>query len=531
MLRTSLKSPVRMFACGALGLAAWMSSAPLALASGFGAGNVVIVRVGDGTAPLTNASTAVFLDEYTPAGALVQTIALPTAVSGSQNPLTDSGTATSEAYLNLSINGQYLVQAGYGVAPGLAAIASTSSAVAPRVVGRIELSTGNVDTSTLLNGDTSYSANNIRSATSNDGNQFWTSGTAGAGTDGGVRYINALGANTSLQLSANVTNTRVIGTFNGQLYVSSASGSFKGVNLVGTGLPTTSGQTVTLLAGFPSASPSQYDYFFADASTLYVAEDGSSGATGGIEKWTESGGTWTRQYTLSPLPSTGCRGLSGTVVGGVATLFATTTESSVNYLVSVTDTGAGSVFSTLATAATSEVFRGLRFLPGVAGGPIAFCDAGLSGVPSCPCANPPSGTGRGCDNSAATGGASISASGSSSLVADTLVFATADEKATATSILLQGTTSVSGVAFGQGLRCVGGSLKRLYIKSASGGSITAPLPGDASVSAQSATLGDTILAGAHRYYMVYYRDPIVLGGCSALNTFNGTNALDVLWNP
>ena len=52
-------------------------------------GNIVVVRVGDGAAALTNASTATFLDEYTPAGALVQSIALPTAASGSNQPFTN----------------------------------------------------------------------------------------------------------------------------------------------------------------------------------------------------------------------------------------------------------------------------------------------------------------------------------------------------------------------------------------------------------------------------------------------------------
>ena len=54
---------------------------------------------------------------------------------------------------------------------------------------------------------------------------------------------------------------------------------------------------------------------------------------------------------------------------------------------------------------------------------------------------------------------------------------------------------------------------------------------DPAVSAQSATLGDPIPAATHRYYMVYYRDPIVLGACPASSTFNGTQALDVIWNP
>lgn len=532
MQRPLESRPLRPLLGIALGLLAWLGSAQTLHASGFTPGNLVVVRVGDGTATLTNASTAVFLDEYTSAGAFVQSVALPTSVAGNQYPLTNSGVATSEGYLNLSDDGRYLVQAGYSAAPGMTGIASTTSAVAPRLVGRTELSTATTDTSTIFSGDTSYSANNIRSATSLDGAEFWTAGTAGAGTDGGVRYVASLGANTSTQLSANVTNTRVIGIYAGQVYVSSASGSFKGVSMVGTGLPTTSGQTITLLPGFPSASPSQYDFFFADPSTLYVAEDGSSGATGGIQKWTETGGLWTLQYTLQPLPSQGCRGLTGIVVGGVATLYASTTESSLNNIVSVTDTGATSTFATVASASTNEVFRGMRLLPNATGSAgVPFCDPGQGGVLACPCANPPSGSGRGCDNSAATGGASISATGTASLANDTLVFATADEKPTATTVLLQGQSSTNGVAFGQGVRCVGGVLKRLYVKSASGGSITAPLAGDPSVSTQSSNLGDLIAAGQHRYYMVYYRDPVVLGGCSALDTFNASSAFDVTWNP
>jgi hypothetical protein len=50
----------------------------------------------------------------------------------------------------------------------------------------------------------------------------------------------------------------------------------------------------------------------------------------------------------------------------------------------------------------------------------------------CPCANPPSGSGRGCDNSAATGGAMLAASGVAYLSMDRLVFTTSGETPTAT---------------------------------------------------------------------------------------------------
>ena len=162
---------------------------------------------------------------------------------------------------------------------------------------------------------------------------------------------------------------------------------------------------------------------------------------------------------------------------------------------------------------------------------VSLCDPGQAGVLACPCANPPAGSARGCDNSAFTGGAQLSASGLPSLSADSLQFTTTGEKPTAGSVLLQGTTSISGAVFGQGVRCVGGTLKRLYLANAVGGSIHVPAPGSPSVSARSAALGDTIPSGGTRTYAVYYRDPVVLGGCPATSGFNVTQAGQVSWLP
>lgn len=160
-----------------------------------------------------------------------------------------------------------------------------------------------------------------------------------------------------------------------------------------------------------------------------------------------------------------------------------------------------------------------------------FC-FGDGSTTACPCANPSSGTGRGCNNSAATGGAKLVAAGSASLANDAVLLMSSDQRPTGTSVVLQGTSSnASALVFGQGLRCVTGSLTRLYTKSAVGGAITAPQAGDLSISARSAAAGDTIGPAQHRFYMVYYRDPTVLGGCPAESTFNGTNAVDVTWSP
>ena len=164
----------------------------------------------------------------------------------------------------------------------------------------------------------------------------------------------------------------------------------------------------------------------------------------------------------------------------------------------------------------------------------SLCDPGLNGTIACPCGNQPSSAGRGCDNSSSTGGASLSASGIAYMSIDSLAFTTSDEKPSATSILLQGDASISnGLVFGQGVRCVGGTLKRLYVKTAANGSITAPdsTAGDPSVSARSAQLGVAIQPGQPYFFLVYYRDPIVLGGCSAGNTFNATQTGSVTYWP
>ena len=182
------------------------------------------------------------------------------------------------------------------------------------------------------------------------------------------------------------------------------------------------------------------------------------------------------------------------------------------------------------TNARDDAFLCDRILVGY----LSLCEPTSAGVLDCPCANQPSGPGRGCNNSAATGGAALAADGLASLAADTLVFTTSGEMPTATSILLQGdAANPGGQVLGQGVRCVVGAIRRLYVKTAVSGSITAPqIPsGDATVSARSAALGDPIAPVSTRWYLVYYRDPTVLGTCSAQSTYNTTQTFAIRWWP
>jgi hypothetical protein len=163
----------------------------------------------------------------------------------------------------------------------------------------------------------------------------------------------------------------------------------------------------------------------------------------------------------------------------------------------------------------------------------SLCDPGVGGAIACPCSNSPAGTRRGCDNSAGTGGAILSASGGAYLSSDSLVFTTRGQTPAELSIVVQESLLVqNGLVFGQGVRCIAGPLERLYVKTASGGRITAPDfgAGELPVSARSAARGDPIQAGQSRWYFVYYRDPIVLGGCPASATFNATQTGRADWS-
>jgi Tol biopolymer transport system component len=163
----------------------------------------------------------------------------------------------------------------------------------------------------------------------------------------------------------------------------------------------------------------------------------------------------------------------------------------------------------------------------------SLCDPGAGSVIACPCGNPPSGPDRGCDNSAGTGGASLSASGNTELTADGLEFTASGARIDALCILAQGTAPIAnGVVYGQGVRCIGGSIRRLFTGVAAGGTATIPdlVAGDTPVSVRSAQKGDVISPGQSRWYLLYYRDPFVLGGCPPTSTFNSTQTGRIDWS-
>jgi hypothetical protein len=163
-----------------------------------------------------------------------------------------------------------------------------------------------------------------------------------------------------------------------------------------------------------------------------------------------------------------------------------------------------------------------------------LCDPGIAGVVSCPCGNPPSGPGRGCNNfGASSGGASLVGSGVASLGADSVVLSAANENLTSLTIFWTGKNLISppGAVHGAGVRCVS-VLNRLYSGNAAGGAIVRPGGSDPSVSARSASVGAAITAGQTRFYFTIYRDNLAAGPCgNPASNINLSNAVGVTWTP
>lgn len=152
---------------------------------------------------------------------------------------------------------------------------------------------------------------------------------------------------------------------------------------------------------------------------------------------------------------------------------------------------------------------------------------------NCPCGNA-GGAGRGCANSVnATGGLLTVFGGPDT---DDVVLEASGVPNVASCIFLQGDLDVGagtewgGVVFGDGNRCVGGNLKRLALRNASGGTCAYPQAGDPTLSARSAALGDPLLPGSARIYQVYYRNASPTFCAEPVGgTFNVTNAASVVW--
>ena len=376
---------------------------------------------------------------------------LPETSSGANWAISGEYGSSSEGSLQLSGNGQYLTIMGYGVnsvafnasptsygtlttdptkptALGQSgSLANAGYTTVPRVVALIGAD-GSVDTSTAITGV--YNGNNPRSVYTQNGTSFYISGQGNSPDSTGGVYYAVKGATTATAITGNDTSsgtasqdTRMVTVYNGQLYVSvdSKEGSGAARSYIGTlgsagSLPTSlanGGAGPTALSGFQTKGQinitsatsnginqagqqvnlSPENYFFANASTLYIADSGISKQTsatsslgdGGLQKWVNSKadgtGTWSLEYTLSAglglvantaaAGTTGLLGLTGKVVGNNVELFATNYtigDTDPTYLYGITDalggtSDTGESFTMLEAAPADTDFKGVSFAP------------------------------------------------------------------------------------------------------------------------------------------------------------------------
>jgi hypothetical protein len=339
------------------------------IASAFGqftAGNLAVLRVGDGSTTLGGLGNNVAILEYSTGGSLANTYGLPNSGAGA---IVLTGNATAEGALSLSADSSMLTFAGYNTAPlGSGSLAASSGATVPRAVVQINISgVSSIGSSSA----TAFSGASFRSAISDGANNYWA---IGNGT--GTAYFGNTASPANLQTSLGVN--RVANFVNGNVAFGNGSAATAGIYGF-SGAPTgpATATALILTAGTGTGSASPYDFAFNSGMTLaYIADDRTTANGGGIQRWDFNGTSWILTYTIT---SGGpVRGLAVDFSGTDPVLYATTTENSNNRLIKITDTGAASGETDLAFAGTTRAFRGLEFAPQIIPEPSTFVLAGFS---------------------------------------------------------------------------------------------------------------------------------------------------------
>ncbi len=352
-------------------------------------GNLIVERVGTGTATLTSSGSAIELIQVSTTGTKIDSFTINNSGNTPGTRMVESGSATSEGKLTLSGDGRHLLLVGYDTAAGVASIASEATGNGPnRMVGMVDVNE-NVTMPTWFPNTASaaFYKGAMRCAAS-DGVGIWATGVNGAtnkGDTSAVRYTSVLNGTSSgagSLLTANtVTNTRCINVFKDQVYYSTASGG-TGVYKLGTGKPT-GAATPTLItpavvgSAGAGGSPDPYDFVMLDVDTtiagpelMYVTS--LSTTPYGIYKFANIAGTWTNEgyYPVNPAgvaSIVAAMNTSGTIdIYAICAGFASTGNDSI---VKFTD---GAAFNatinvtsavTIARSGSDYVYRGITWAP------------------------------------------------------------------------------------------------------------------------------------------------------------------------
>jgi hypothetical protein len=331
----------------------------------FTPGNLVILRIGDGATALSTAAAPGAIVELTTNGSNptggTNVVNLPTSATSNGGGVTFAGNSTSSGGLSLSQNGAFLTAAGYDSPVGTPSVAGSPD---NRNIVQIDMS-ASVSIPVVLNNPTLTGSNNTaRDAVTTNGTDFWLVGAAGPFY---AQANPAVQTGTAIQTSG--ANTRNVGIVGGNLVITTQSTVSRY-----TGVPTAAASATTL--GVSPAPANAQQFVFLDrqfgvgdanlggsVDTLYIGSTTGSS----LLKYYYNGSNWTAAGSATV--TNGIFGLTGTVNGSDASLFATVGTGSNNSLQSFTDTAAYNAtingsFTSLATAGTNYSFRGIVLLPG-----------------------------------------------------------------------------------------------------------------------------------------------------------------------
>jgi gliding motility-associated-like protein len=323
--------------------------------------NIAVYRYGDGSVQSTGKAAATFIDEYTPAGVFVRTIAaLPVSASADGKSFALTGNWNSAAFegnLTISADKRHLMVMGFNQAPG----ESINASAAKKVLGFVSAD-GSVNSSTYIDNINST----FRSAVTNDNENFWI-----IGSGSNLRHIK-LGQSNGTSLGIAAAGNFGLAIFNNQLYISTTSS----IATVSGGLPTSGTQTTTKLPGYATTGrPYNFVFFDTDGNSepdlLYVADYEVAG--GQVQKHVYDVATskWIAKGVLNKAGVTeNVRGITGTYKDGKATLFIsvmgnTTTPSTIQMLENAkgVDLTVSTALTKIASAPVNTEFRSIALAP------------------------------------------------------------------------------------------------------------------------------------------------------------------------
>ncbi len=342
--------------------------------------NVMALSVVVGNPGTPSRPYPVSLSEYSSStgSATGVTVAIPGTTVG--NRLLLGGNNPLEGQLNLSGDGRYLTFGGYDVDAGVSiGIAYTS----PKVIARVNFA-GTVDLTTQIPATVAFGNTSVRSVVSQDGSAYWVTGGSSTGTTNGIQYLTHGATNATTPIYA--TGNRSLGIFKNVLYAdNSGIGAFAG-------LPVTAASPVGGNGSYQAAYPNNTQFVFLDTDpgygwngtgydVLYIADAVSSGANlnagVGINKFyvNSSGNSWIFAGGV-PYDVTGSSLAIPAITGAVnnvgkPVLYAIQGNALNNSIISITDAGgrtnamsaANTTVTTLASAGTNNIFRGIAFSP------------------------------------------------------------------------------------------------------------------------------------------------------------------------